>query len=70
MLHRKFGAEKTALIDVVCTRQDMVACAGTTCEIFFRTLNDLKADGLIRQANESLSMLDAAKVTTLNHTKP
>ena len=68
MLHRKFGADENGLIDMTLTRQDMAAYAGTTYETFFRTLNDLKTDGLIRQTNKTLAILDVAKLSTLADT--
>ena len=70
MLHHKFGADEMGQIAMNLTRQVMAAYAGTTYETFFRMLNELKAEGLIQQTDESLILLDAEKLATLTHTDP
>lgn len=68
MLDRKFGRDEMGLINVVLTRQDMAAYAGTTYETFIRTLNELNAGGLIQQVDKRLAILDEVQLTTLTYT--
>ncbi|WP_026308939.1 Crp/Fnr family transcriptional regulator [Spirosoma spitsbergense] len=70
MLQHKFGADETGQIVMNLTRQDMAAYAGTTYETFFRTLNELRTEGLIQQTDKSLILLDAGKLAILTHTDP
>ncbi|GAB4039345.1 Crp/Fnr family transcriptional regulator [Spirosoma gilvum] len=68
MLDRKFGRDETGQINVLLTRQDMAAYAGTTYETFIRTLNELTATGLIQQVDKRLAILDEVQLTTLTYT--
>jgi CRP/FNR family transcriptional regulator len=70
MLQQKFGLDVTGSINVVLTRQDMAAYAGTTYESFIRTLNELAVAGLIKQVDKRVEILDVNSLAALVNTTP
>lgn len=58
MLGEKFGIDGTGVLNVQLKRQDMAAYAGTTYETFFRVMDQLAKENLIRVTGKSIQLLD------------
>ena len=65
MLKRKFGTDKTGAINIKLTKQDMASYSGTVYETFFRMLNELVTDKLLRQSGKAITILKEAKLEQL-----
>ncbi|MFC5408949.1 Crp/Fnr family transcriptional regulator [Larkinella bovis] len=67
MLDRRFGRDENGYIDVLLTRQDMAAYAGTTYETFFRMLAELKTGRLVAEEKKKIAILDENRLQSLLH---
>ncbi len=65
MLKRKFGTDKAGAINIKLTKQDMASYSGTVYETFFRMLNELVAEKLVKQSGKAITILKEAKLEAL-----
>jgi len=65
MLKANFGQNKEGFINIALTKQDMASYAGTTYETFFRMLNELTEDGIVKVSGKSIGVLKVAALEKL-----
>ncbi|HVZ25603.1 MAG TPA: Crp/Fnr family transcriptional regulator [Sediminibacterium sp.] len=68
MLRDKFKTNRHGHLNVVLTRQDMASYAGTTYETFFRAMNELLKEKLIRVSGKAIVLLRPEQLAVLADT--
>lgn len=61
-LSNKFGLTAEGSIGVQLSRQDFASYTGSTYETFFRVMNELEEEGLVRTAGKQIFLLDTEKL--------
>ncbi len=69
MLKGNFGESSTGSINISLSRQDMASYAGTIYETFFRMLNELAREQIIKIAGKDITILDENKLADLTKYK-
>ena len=64
MLKETYGleGEKSTLIDIILTREDLANIVGTATETVIRLLSEFKSDGLISLEKKKIKVLDVDKL--------
>lgn len=61
----KFGNDSEGYIDLVLSRQDLASFSGTTYETFFRIINELTKEKIIRISGKKIAITDPLKIQAL-----
>jgi len=65
MLERDFGQNSEGFINITLTKQDLAAYAGTTYETFFRMINELEKEKIVRFSGKDIAILKKSKLEEL-----
>jgi CRP/FNR family transcriptional regulator len=65
MLKKDFGENKEGSINITLTKQDLASFAGTTYETFFRMINELAKQKIVRLSGKEIAVLKARKLEEL-----
>lgn len=65
MLKRDFGQNSEGFINITLTKQDLAAYAGTTYETFFRMINELEKEKIVRFSGKDIAILKESKLQEL-----
>jgi len=65
MLERDFGQNSEGFINITLTKQDLAAYAGTTYETFFRMINELEKEKIVRFSGKEIAILKEPKLQEL-----
>jgi CRP-like cAMP-binding protein len=65
MLKREFGQNLEGFINITLTKQDLASYAGTTYETFFRMINELEKEKIVRFSGKDIAILKEPKLQEL-----
>ncbi len=65
MLKKDFGENKNGFINITLTKQDLASYAGTTYETFFRMINELAKQKIVRLSGKDVAILKVEKLEEL-----
>jgi CRP-like cAMP-binding protein len=65
MLKREFGQNSEGFINITLTKQDLASYAGTTYETFFRMINELEKEKIVRFSGKDIAILKEPKLQEL-----
>ena len=65
MLERDFGQNSEGFINITLTKQDLAAYAGTTYETFFRMINELRKEKIVRFSGKDIAIIKESKLEEL-----
>ncbi len=69
MLKKDFGENKEGIINITLTKQDLASFAGTTYETFFRMINEMAKQKIVRLSGKEIAVLKARKLKELSTMK-
>ena len=62
MLKKDFGENKNGYINITLTKQEIASFTGTTYETFFRVINDLAKQKIVRLSGKEVAILSVEKL--------
>lgn len=65
MLKRDFGQNSEGFINITLTKQDLASYAGTTYETFFRMINELEKEKIVRFSGKDIAIIKESKLQEL-----
>ena len=65
LLKDKFGVDKSGVLQITITREDLANMAGTVTESLIRTMSELKNEGLLDFMGRKIAFLDVQKLKAI-----
>ncbi|HSN07639.1 MAG TPA: Crp/Fnr family transcriptional regulator [Hanamia sp.] len=65
MLKKDFGENKNGFLNITLTKQDLASFTGTTYETFFRIINELSKQKLVRMSGKDITISNPSKLEKL-----